>query len=358
MRGGSVLREALLNVRSGVTAAGLFALLLGLAVGALAGADALSVSSALHAARQFQQSGGSTLIYDAPGRIDGAACDALGGLSGVRAAGAMLSTEKIEPAAMAGSRIPAYLVSGGFGGFTALGGAVPADGSLISADVAETLGAAKGDIIALRSGSVTVGGVYDYAEDGRRPGYGYAVLLPVPSNRLFDQCWVEAWPQIDEVERLLPLTIDPRARVETGQPAASIHQLNGSLGARYDGASRFDQRVTRFAPLAAAVAAGLLGFVAVRRRRLQLASARHAGVGPAPLLLQSLVETAVWTLAGGAVAATAVVVLLMLTSPGDAGPVLPVGLRTVAGAGATLLGATTATLSIRERHLFDYFKGR
>jgi hypothetical protein len=116
--------------------------------------------------------------------------------------------------------------------------------------------------------------------------------------------------------------------------------------------------VTRFAPLAVAMTSGLLGFVAVRRRRLQLASARHAGVRVPPLLLQSVVETAIWTLAGGAVGVVGVLALLTLSSPGEAGAVLPIGLRALSGAGATLLGAALATLSIRERHLFVYFKGR
>ena len=279
-------------------------------------------------------------------------------MTGVRASGALRSAPKLKPVALTGSRIPAFETSGGFSGFTALGGAVVSDGALVSADAADTLGLEPGSTMTLLDGSLLVGGIYTFPVDGRRPGFGYAVLVPSPSNQLFDQCWLEVWPQSDDIERLLPLTtVGSSTGVGQAQEAPTMQQLNGSLGARFDGLARYDQRITRFASPVGCVAATLLGFVAIRRRRLQLASARHAGWGLGPLLLQTTIETAVWAVAGAAIAALSLVLLASL-STSEPGLVLPSALAPLAGAGGCLVGAAIATVGVREKHVFRYFKER
>ena len=355
MRIRSILAEAILNVRSGATAAWMFAIALASTLGGLGAADAVSVAAIEQGAQQFQRSGGSTLIYSAPGRIDGAACDSLADVRGVRAAGAMKTATKLAPATLAGSLIPAFTVSARFGGFTALGGLVAHSGVLISREVSETLGIVGGERIALVDGELDVGGVYASPADGRRPGYGYAVLIPAPSNQLFDQCWVEAWPQNDDIDRLLSLTVVSGKSVD--ETAPSLQQLNSSGGLRFGGALRFDERISRFAPHTGLVLAGVLGFLSVRRRRLQLASSRHAGVSGAALFLQTTTETLIWTVAG-AIVVWAALVLASVWWPAASDAGASAALRVVASSGATVLGSAFATVTAREPHLFRYFKQR
>lgn len=87
MRLSGILREGALNVVSGVTRTGVMTLVFALAIGALACAEIGSVTSIEQQARRFQTAGGTPTIYKAPGRINGARCDALRSVEGVKAAG-------------------------------------------------------------------------------------------------------------------------------------------------------------------------------------------------------------------------------------------------------------------------------
>ena len=70
----------------------------------LAGADVAAVAEIEREARQFQASGGSTLIYKMNAGISGEACDALASVNGVRAAGAV----RQEPAAARSGALPGH----------------------------------------------------------------------------------------------------------------------------------------------------------------------------------------------------------------------------------------------------------
>ncbi|GAA2066638.1 hypothetical protein [Leifsonia soli] len=360
------LTEAALNVASGTTRVALYAIIAAAVVTVLAGADVLTVGRIGDDAARYRESGGSTLIYRMAGAIDGEACDSLTELAGVNASGAIRHAgSDLAPAALPAQRIPAFEISPGFSRFTSLGDPRPGQGVLISEDVAHTLGISAGSHLALRNGNARVGGLFAYPSDGRLPGYGYSVLAPADTRAAFDECWVEAWPAGGDVVSTLPVVLLPGAQGGTGEesgPAAvgpQLLQLNASHGTQFDGGSLFDQRLTRFAPAVAAVVILGLGFAATTRRRLELAAARHAGVLPGAQLLQQAAECVAWAVGGCILALPGLTGLILAQTATD-----PTSLSGLAGktlavvTPAAILGTLAATLCVRERHLFRYFKAR
>lgn len=355
MRAGSVVSEAWRNIATGTTRATLFAAVLVAVVGALAAVDVRAVVGVIDGAREYRDAGASVQILQASGHVDGARCEALNGVDGVNAAGALRTGTPLRALNLPSSELTGFEATPGLLG-TLDRGRVAGAGLWLSADLAEALGAVPGDTIATSTGPARVGAVYPYPDDGRDRALGYAAVAPVPATGLFDSCWVEIWPVDPETATLLRTTVVADASSEV-QPTQK--QLNGRLGATYDAGAEFAGRLTKPAPIAAVVLGLGLGFVAIRMRRLELAAALHARVPRAALTWQVLLETAAWTAAGVVVT---VPVLWWLAGSGLAADHLStwvIGMRTVlAGAGAVLVGAVAGALATREKHLFKYFKER
>lgn len=360
MRVLTVLREATLNIATGTTRVALYALTLAAVIAVLAGADMATVGRIAQEATQFQLSGGSTLIYRMKAAIDGHACDSLEQLAGVKASGAIRQrVTGLIPASLPAQQVPAFDISPGFAGFTSLGDPQPSSGVLVSEDVARTLGVSRGHALALREGHPRVGDVFAYPSDGRQPGYGYAVLAPTDTRAAFDECWIEAWPAGDELISVLPTVLRPGASSGIGNPGPQLLQLNASHGTHFDGELLFHERLTRFAPAVAAAFAFALGFVGTMRRRLELAAALHAGVSPAAQALQQAAETLTWALGGCLLSLGPLAAVVSGRTATDPSALLGLaGMTMLAAAPAAILGAVAATLSIKERHLFAYFKVR
>lgn len=356
MRLRAILREAARNILSGTTRATVLAVLLSVLAGGLTIADLSTVRSIADSARAFRDAGGSVLTFAAADRIDGRLCEQLGTVSGVRAAGAVRTAEAgIAPDALPSSTVPVLEVTPGFPRILR---PVPKAGAgvFLSAQVAEALAVEAGESFPSRAGPTTVAGVYDYPADGRRSGYGYAALVPVSDTAPFEECWVDVWPASAEVPVLLRLTLLP-ADGDAEQPVLS--QLNTAHGADFDGHERFQERITRYGAPAAAVLAAGLGFVAVRLRRVQLASALHAGVSRGALAATLALETLAWTIPALVLTSAVVMVFSATGPPSDESATVLLGARigvpAVAGAFA---GVVTSLLLTRERHLFRYFAER
>lgn len=358
MRAASVVSEAWRNITTGTTRAPLFAAVLVVVVGSLAAVDVRAVVAVIEGAREYRDAGASVQILEAAGQVDGARCEALAGVDGVHAAGALRTGEPLRALNLPSSELTGLEATPGLLGALDRG-RVAGAGLWLSADLAETLGAVPGDSIATSTGPARVGAVYPYPDDGRDRQLGYAAVAPVPATGLFDACWVEIWPVNPETATLLRTSVvaDPSTGAQPTQK-----QLNGRLGATYDASAEFSGRLTKPAPIAAAALGLALGFAAIRLRRLELAAALHARVPRAALTWQVLLETAAWAGAGIVVTVPA---LWWLAAAGGVG--LPadqvstwiIGIRTVlAGAGAVLVGAVFGALTTREKHLFKYFKER
>ncbi|MGH3319337.1 MAG: hypothetical protein ACRDN9_03990 [Streptosporangiaceae bacterium] len=182
------------------------------------------------------------------------------------------------------------------------------------------------------------------------------MLLPKPPTGAFDECWVDVWPVNKAMDN--PIYAATNVSTKSNEPIA-IKQLNTSLGTQFNGPRKFAARPTRFGFPGCAVAGLLLGFIAVRVRRLEIAGALHLGVSRPALLATVLIETAAWSLAALILAASALVFASTLHNPTDWTDVFTIDIRgPVVAALTTHIGATAALLTIKESHLFRYFKER
>lgn len=228
---------------------------------------------------------------------------------------------------------------------------------MVSGDVADSIGATPGDVVATDRGPLSIGSTYDYPADGRRPGFGYALLAVSTDRSSFDECWVTAFPEVPNLRALLFTTM------QAGEPAFNdkpqLSQLNQSLGASFDGYTAFGSRITRAAAPVALFISMLIGYIAVRVRRLQLASALHAGLDRTDVTALCLLETVAWAVAAAAIT-VAVATFTTSWAPATNAQLFASALVAIplAGSAGAVLGSLVAAITTRERHLFVYFKDR
>jgi len=361
MRASAVTGEAWRNLLSGTTKAALFATVFVATVGVVATLDVRSVVGVLQSAEEFAASGAAVQVIKADAQIDGRRCDTLAGTGAIAAAGALRQGAPVRLWAMPGAPIQTIEATPGLIallpliGQPALAGALPSDGVWLSADLAQTLGASPGSTIDTDTGRATVAGVYTWPDDGRARDLGYVMVIPVPTDGTFSQCWARIWPPDDDLSGLLFTTVNGA----TSGNQVSLGQLNTSLGATFDARAMLNGRLTRQAPWAGILIGLALGYVAARSRRLELASALHARVPRPQLTLQHLIETGAWAAAGAVIAAAGLLWAARLGNPDPSWTTWLIGVRTVAaGAATTLLGTLIGVTTSREKHLFRYTKDR
>jgi hypothetical protein len=354
MRARAVLREAWRNTVSGTSRPRTVAVALALVALLLAAADMSAVSQSLAAADEYRSKGASVLILTAEGQVDGRRCDGLAALPGVAAAGALrASSTPLRASVLPTAPLPVSESSPGFAGV--LGVSSRAAGLLLGPEAAAALGVHGAGTIAAGATQVPVGATYRYPDDGRRPGLSYAAISPVLPDSPYDECWVDVWPPTDDV--IAPLLAARSLSVPDAKPP-SFSQLNTTLGDSFNGEERFVQRISRFGGAVAAMTGLALGFVSTRLRRLQFASALHAGVSRRAVAGIVFTET---VLAGGLSAAVTLPLLCIasVVIDGTSWEVLPFGLTAAAPAWpGAVAGTLLAVTMTRERHLFRYFKTR
>jgi hypothetical protein len=344
--------------RLGTSRATILATIFVALIGTVAILDVRAVVAVLRGAADYRAAGAAIQVIEANGNIHGARCHALAATPGIVGSGAVRAGPRLRALNLPSSELTVWEVTPGLPALLAATDASAAHptgpGVWLSADLAETLGAGPGSEIATSAGVMPVAGVYEWPDDGRVRMLGYAILTPVPAAGAFDQCWAETWPVDDDLRSLLWLTLAPDA----SDPV--MRQVNGSLGADHDAARAFAGRLTRHAPTAAALAIGLvLGWVALRLRRLELAAALHARVPKRHLAWQQVVEALAWATAAAVVALAGTVYAAALDNPGPVLEAWLIGARSViAGVLGVLLGTLAAIAATREKHLFRYFKNR
>ncbi|PDQ34483.1 MAG: hypothetical protein B5766_11190 [Candidatus Lumbricidophila eiseniae] len=350
-----VIGEAVRNLVSGTTHALRYTLLLSIALGTLVLAEISDIDSILTRAAEYRTAGGSVLTVEAPGRIDGATCEAFGRLPGIDAAGALRTERELVSPALPRGPITAYGVTEGLlNVITAHRDAGP--GLVFSQDVADSLGRRTGDELATTTGLTRVRGVYSWPQDGRRSGYAYSALIPITAQNMFDQCWIRAWPMPAETATLIRLSVLPS---DDKNSKVTVSHLNSRLATDFDGTELFTGRITRHAWLVACVVGLLLGGTSVYTRRLELASARHVGVSRTASHVQALIEAAVWVTSTGVILAGITSVALTFTSNHDNLSLFAAATHiALPGLLTTLLGTQLATTAVREKNLFRYFKTR
>lgn len=355
MRWQEILSEAWRNVKTGTSHLIAIATALLLTAGGLAWLDLVTVQSILSDAEAFHGSGAATLTLVAPAEVDGRTCDRLTELDGVSAAGALRNTTtKLSTAALPQQSVPVVEATPGLAKL--LGVSNPGAGVWLSKDLADTLGLKGGDTLPLTTGSATIAGTYAYPDDGRRPGLAFAIVVPIVAESSMDECWIAPWPPSPQYRTLL------MAAYTGGEDAAkppTVNQLNATLGTDFDGHQRWVSRATRWAPLGAAVAGLALGYLAIRLRRLELASARHAGVQLVDLWAITMTELLLAVLGVAAITSASLPIALGATTSTVNSSLFWTSMATVGvGCWALLAGGTIAVVTTTERHLFDYFRQR
>lgn len=364
MRVQESVREGWRDVVSGAAAAGVFAVVFGVLLGGIVGVRAAGVAAEVRRAHTFVASGAATTVVQAAGRIDGRACDALVAIPDVRAAGALRDVEDGPvPSALPRSVLPTYEITRGFPTLLTRTGTGADDvtvgraGVLASNELADELGLRPGEMFATTSGSTPVDSVYAYPDDGRDPDVEYALLAPaIDDGRPFDACWATIWPEDESAVTAVRRTVLPSTGAE-GEDRVTTGQLNPRLGRSFAAGSDWpDQRGTSVLALAAGV---VVGWVALVRRRLSVASDRHVGVRVEAQVVAMVVQHLTWALVGAAAVGAAVVVLVRGLVVADALPIV------VEASGSVLLGAVGAVVggalglvAVRERALHRYFRTR
>lgn len=352
-----IVGEALRNVGSGTTKALRYACTLTVLLSVCAVADLVSVNALVLRAQEYRDSGSSITTLEAPSLVDGATCDFFASLPGVRAAGAIQQEdEALTPAALPNGSIASFRVSAGAVSLFRVDDDTGAAGVVLSQDVLDTLGIDTGSALDTLSKQVPVRGSFDWPQDGRQPGYAYAALSPDASAAAFDECWVDAWPVPPNLGEIMRTALNPDP---TGQIKVVMSQVNTTNGRAFDGGRSYAERVTKNAPYAAMLAGFFVGYTSIRSRRLELAAAQHIGVRRLRQILQSLLETCSWVLSGGTLTAAVVAATIVTTTAADRLTLVHVAAYAVLpGLVSALLGSLAASVSIREKHLFVYFKNR
>ncbi|WP_423923314.1 hypothetical protein ACPEEZ_04700 [Frigoribacterium sp. 2-23] len=358
MRPASVLGEAWRDLATGTSHAFLFTLVFALLVGSLALVASADVAREVRAARDYQASGASiqTLTYD--GRVDGAACEALASLHGVRAAGAIrASADDVVDLALPSSPLSTFDVTESFRDLLSITAQEATPGVLLADSLADDLDAHPGSRLTTTAGVAPIAATFSFPDDGRRGDLGSALLVPqsAVTTLPYDQCWVDVWPQNDEVLRLLRTTVTSM----DGQDTPVVLPLNSRLGSTF--VARGDDILTigRAAAVGGSFVGFSLGYLAVRLRRLELAAARHVGVPLGAQAFGQLAQASTWTVVGALVAVLPVVWSGVDVGPPDAAAIAVPGIAVVVSAGVTVLaGVALGLVTTRERHLFRYFKER
>lgn len=354
MRFSSVAREATRNVSTGTSRVVLLFAIAMAAVGSCVSVEVLAISQRVLEASEYRAAGAAVTVMSLPGRVQGEACEALARVPDVLAAGALRETGEVRAITLPGEPLDLYEVTPQFG--RVLGAPNGGAGVYVSRDVAASLGA---ETLPITVPPVHIRGTFDYPPDGRRAGFGWAVLAPTKDvARPFDECWVLAWPQRDDMRQIMFTAAMPSASADSGEPP-SIAQLNTKFGASFTGAEDYRSRITQFAGQAAVALGGFMGAASLWMRRVELASNIHAGARRRDLRLQYLLETGAWTVPV-AVSCTGLGCLLALALvPSEAASLC---LRSLQISGwfllSALVGAVAGVHLIRERDLSRFVKGR
>jgi hypothetical protein len=375
MRLAGVLGEAWRDLITGTSHACALAAGLACLIALLTGADWLTIASIQRQTDEYVASGGSTWVLEYNNHIDGQACDRLASLDGVEAAGAIRQTnEKLVFAALPSTGIPIYETTPGARKVFAMSTTGARDGEkaassstsmpegvMLSKEAAKPFAAHSGQSIALKDGrKVDVADVYDWPDDGRKSGFSYAALMSVPQSEdaVFNQCWVRAWPETKDLEALLRMATD-RQTVDSSQERPMVSKLNTSKGSELDSTTLFSQRLTAYAPWICLAASMMLGLIATRARRLEMASALHCGVPKTALLIETELETAVWAIAAVLISSPLLAWVWLANGNAEAAALtdtlIRVPLSAIVG---VMVGALLAVLLTKESHLLRYFKNR
>lgn len=321
------------------------------AIMAFAIADVASVSRLLSDARQYYAAGAATFLITAPGSLSGTWCDALSDVDGVEDAGALgESTETATFDSLPGTRVPVFSATPGAVRWLGADAKYPLAGVLLSSALASDLGVSPGARVRLNGGNVRVAAVFDIPDDGRDQSLAYSMVEPVDArSRPFDSCVMATRPYEPDLSQLLRATLSGSGIDES---TIRIDQFNTRPGTVLASISGYWARSTRWAPLVVAVVGLLLAALTTRARRLEVASAMHAGVPRIAMTGQFALEAGMLGVVSAALASP------LLLWPAAREAPAPAIFMCVAACATTglVLGAIAGVMTVRESSILAYGK--
>jgi hypothetical protein len=318
-------------------------------------------------AEQYQASGASIQVITAPNQVNPQVCDSLTQVQGINQAGAIKSTKvNVTPSVLPQGSIPLSYVSSNFIKMLDLVEYRPdVLGIYVSTTVAKRVGRGAGEsFMTVDNGEVFIRGIYNYPDDGRNGGLGYAILAPSTTENAgseqgdYDACWANIWSENRKETGLLWQTIDGSSENSDAANKIDIQQLNGKYGAEFFGFKDYQQSAIKHIALWVLVITIIIGFIGVRLRRLELTSTLHAGIDKFSLLRMLLYESLA-PLSMVLITALPAFLLLIYTITEDRMAFILVGIQIgAAGIVGYVFGTTLGGLMTQEKHLFKYFKNR
>lgn len=358
MRPAEIRREAARNLATGTSHALLLAVTTAVLICGLSILELSTIRGMISTAQQFQQRGGSIMILTAENSINGRLCDLLADQPGVQAAGALSTMDTpLRLGAIPNNPLTHFTASPGFATMLPAATGQQHPGLLLPEAVADDLGLRVGDPLPTASGPTVLGGTYDYPDDGRPPGMGYAAISPTSADHIFDACWIDAYPVGQATTDLLYTTVIADSSLPDSGPKLTQH--NTTLGKATEPAHAYTARTSAWYPVAGFILGSVIGAGAIWLRRLEIASALHSGIRKTDQLAIFTLETAAWASVAALTAAPLILISARYLAYADHPTVtLTTALIPAMTCAGTLLGVLAAALSVRERRLFAYFKGR
>ena len=354
MRVTTFLREISRNLTSGTARVGVLTGLAAALLTALILLEVLTIAGFVKQGVDYRAGGASITTLALTGRIDGQACEELSAVPDVIASGAMREEVATVLDVLPASPIKHYTSTPSFA--RVLGAGDSGEGLYFSDAVVEAVGTGA---IAVDGREIPVRGTYNYPSDGRRAGFGWATLVPTyATDGVFDECWVQVWPERGDTRQLLLSTLTPPKDAKSSDEP-KVSQLNTRFGTTFEGAREYAKRPTLYAPAVALIVGLIIAAVAVRARRVEIAANLHAGTSRTVMTLQQVSEAGVWALAAAVISWGASVLVIALVIPTE---MHTLALRTaaivLASLVGSLIGSLIGTTTVRESKLWDYVKGR
>jgi hypothetical protein len=368
MKTGSIISEAWRNIASGTTRAVTYTLTLFVVAVTIAFFDLATIINLQNEAAQWSSSGANINILPAENQINPASCENLSHTAGtdsdarhgskppISASGALSAGGDITVKAMQSAPLPSYAVTPSLAEVLKLeSDAIPAPGVWVSSQLAHTMKISRGDALDTIQGPMQIAGVFQWPDDSRDQRIAYAVLIPSASTKPYDECWASITPSNQQAADLLRTSA---IAVPNAATTTQVKQLNNALGAGFDGWSQYQHRASRVTLLATPITALMIGFIAIRSRRVEIADDLHSGIPRTSLWVTSTLETFAWSIpAIGAASATLYLGAAHLSDQANAFDLLfTESTALIASLITAQFGAAIALSTIKEAQLFKYFK--
>lgn len=356
MRFFDIVGEALRNIRTGSSRAGVLASILVLVSTALLGIDAAAIGALQERASTVRAQAGGIRVLIAENVVDPTACSNQDKLQSITDAGPIWQLDPIHLLALPRVEIPFFELAPGVARMLDFP-SILSGGIYIPASLAERWHAREGSRLETSTGTLVINGIYGYSEnDGRDPRLANAIVIIGNAHANASECWYSVWPPSTASDQYVYGAI-----VSTGEgdSAPQIAPLNPTVGQRFDFTREYTTRATALTSAAVVLLFGILALSGINRRRMELAGNLHAGGHRRDVVAGIAAETFIW--ASAAAIATFVFVRLaarILLRETLAGYEVSLMITLTIATAVAVLSAAIPAILIREDRLFNIFKSR